>query len=408
MTFLNYPDYKRYLILNLIHRCGPISRTRLADLTDYIPAAITAIVKELLDAQLIIEGGSAYAGHGRRRTLLQINDDYICAAGVSISEASVLMVVTDLGGTLRKRVEHPLQKNCSAKEVVDTVLRYLPPLLEEFSDKKILGIGICDPGILDPKSGRAISSVRFRDWDDIHLKEAVEHHTGLPVRIASGNVVWALAEQRYGAAQGLQDFVGIELGKGIGMSFAANGLVVKGHNGFAGEIGHTVVQDSRSMCYCGNRGCVEQMAALPYIRHAIEAQLKQGIYSVLRRRVQEGMPLTLEDIRWALDQGDKLCVHIVEEAAERIGLAVANVINLLDPACVVFYGEMVSLGDVFLNAIKRTAEDHTLFMLGKPEFRISALMENAYPIGAAAMLFTDFLKSDHFKWLSDLPEMAEE
>ena len=162
------------------------------------------------------------------------------------------------------------------------------------------------------------------------------------------------------------------------------------------------------MCYCGNRGCMEQTASLPYIQQTIGAQLKHGVYSVLRHRVRDGDSIALEDIRWALDQGDKLCTHIVQEAAGRIGLAVANIINLLDPACVVFYGEMVSLGDVFLDTIKRTAENHTLFMLGKPEFRISTLMENAYPIGAATMLFTDFLKSDHFKWLSDLPDMAEE
>ena len=92
MAFLSYPDYKRYLILNLIHRCGPISRTRLAELTDYIPAVITGIVKELMDAQLVIEKGSAYAGQGRRRALLQINNDYICAVGISISEASEIFL----------------------------------------------------------------------------------------------------------------------------------------------------------------------------------------------------------------------------------------------------------------------------------------------------------------------------
>ena len=407
MAFLSYPDYKRYLILNLIHRCGPISRTRLAELTDYIPAVITGIVKELMDAQLVIEKGSAYAGQGRRRALLQINNDYICAVGISISEASVLMVVSDLGGNLLQREAYPLQPGCAASEVVDTVLNNLPPLLEAFSDRKILGIGICDPGVLDPHSGRAISSVRFSDWGDVHLQEAVQTHTGLPVRVASGNVVWALAEQRYGAAQGLQDFVGIGRGKGIGMSFVTNGLVVKGHNSFAGEIGHTVVQESDALCYCGNRGCVEQTAALPYIRNEISRALRQGVHSVLRQRLGAEQTPAVSDIRWALDQGDKLCMHIVQEAAARIGVAVANVVNLLDPACVVFYGELVALGDVFLNAIKRAVCDHTLFMLGKIDFRVSALMENAEPIGAATMLFADFLKSDNFKWLAELPDGAE-
>ena len=189
MEFLNYPEYKRYLILNLIYRFGPISRTRLMELTDYIPATVSNIVKELLEEQLIVEQGFAYAGQGRRRTLLEINNNYICAFGVSISQASILAIVSTIQGDILKRIEHPLEKEASSGAIVDIVLSLLSQLSEEFSDRKVLGIGICDPGIIDPINNQSISSVRFSDWQNIHLKAAVEERTHLPVRSAAAVVM---------------------------------------------------------------------------------------------------------------------------------------------------------------------------------------------------------------------------
>lgn len=407
MTFLNYQDYKRYLILNLIYHSGQISRTKLADATEYIPAVISNIVKELIDEKLVIETGSAYAGQGRRRTLLEINHEYLCSIGISISSTSIVYVVSTIRSEILKRIETPIHADCPANQIIAEIVQTLSTLISEFQDHNILGIGISDPGVIDPVEENSISSVQLRDWQDVRLKSIVEKATNMPVKIAPRTVLLALAEQRYGAAQGINDFIVLEMAHGIGISFVCNGQVVKGHAIMAGELGHTVVHDNDKICYCGNVGCVEQSTALPALKSKITAALAQGVHSKLNRFYDGQRELTVADIRRALDENDRMVSHFVSESARLIGLATANAVNILDPECIVFYGEMVELGDVFLDEIKSTIRKRTLPFFNELKYEISPLMANALPIGAASMLFSEFLKSDHFAWLSDMPDITE-
>ena len=406
MTFLNYQDYKRYLILNLIYHSGAISRTGLTQMTDYIPAVISNIVKDLLDEKLIVETGSVYAGQGRRRTLLEINNSHICAIGVSISSESVYYIVSTIRGDLLRSCEQAIPQDCPIDEIIAKIVKTLKALLEEFEDRRILGIGICDPGILDANEEYSIQSVRFRGWKDVHLKAIVERETGVSVRVSSRHALVALAEQNFGAAQNMRDFVCLELSMGIGMSFACNGAVVKGHSAMAGEIGHTRVHTNDRMCYCGNAGCMEQSTAWPSLKERIMEAQAHGVHTCLNSICDGSRELTIADVRCALDRGDRLCTRLVLESAALIGLALANVINLLNPECVIFYGDMVQLGDVFLEEIQRAADRQTVPFLSRPVYKVSPLMENAPPIGAATLFFHEFLKSENFQWLSELPTEA--
>ena len=402
MKFLNYQDYKKYLILNLIYHSGAISRTKLAQVTDYIPAVIGGIVKELMDERLVVETGTVQSGQGRRRTLLEINNAHICAIGISISSDSVYSIVSTIRGDLLSCDVQTIPAGSAPSEILSMIAETVNRLLKEFSDRHILGIGISDPGVMDPTEEYSIQSVRLRDWRDVHLKSYIERATGMPVRISTRHVLAALAEQNFGAAQNMSDFICVELSNGFGLSFACNGSVVKGHSAMAGEIGHTLVHTNDKICYCGNAGCVEQSTAWPSLKERIMEAQSKGVRTLLGDSGSHD--LTLMDVRRALDQGDRLCTRLVQESARLIGLALSNVINLLNPEGVIFFGDMIQLGDVFLDEIKRSADSHALPFLSPVSYRISPLMENALPIGAATMLFREFLKADNFQWLSDLQD----
>ena len=94
----NSHGFKRYLILNMISHLGPISRTELIELTDYRPASVTEIIKELLDEKLIVESGQASVGHGRKRTMLEINKGHLCAVGLSFTNEFVNIVLSRVDG----------------------------------------------------------------------------------------------------------------------------------------------------------------------------------------------------------------------------------------------------------------------------------------------------------------------
>ena len=117
--------------------------------------------------------------------------------------------------------------------------------------------------------------------------------------------------------------------------------------------------------------------------------------------------LTVADIRYALDEKDRMVSNYVSQSAQLIGLATANAVNILDPECIIFSGKMVELGDFFLDEIKATIRRKTLPFFNELKYEISPLMANALPIGAASMFFSEFLKSDHFVWLSDMPDVTE-
>lgn len=141
----NYRSHKRYLILNMINYLGPVSRTRLTMLTDYRPASVGAITKELLEERLLVESGHLSTGHGRKRTLLEINKEHLCAIGVGFSSDTITYIVAQFDGSILERAETNIPQN-SAKELLDKeILEQIQALTDRYADKEIVGIGLCDP-----------------------------------------------------------------------------------------------------------------------------------------------------------------------------------------------------------------------------------------------------------------------
>ena len=168
----------------------------------------------------------------------------------------------------------------------------------------------------------------------------------------------------------------------------------------AGELGHTVIdRRDQALCYCGKPGCMERTAAFPAIAAQIRQALDSGVFSLLRSRPGIAQEITVADVRWALDQGDRMCLHIVEEAAQHIGMAVANAVNLLNPRLVVLYGFMLELGDHFLQPLEHAIRQNTITLAEDFEIRLSNSLESLLPLGAIAELFSDFLGSENYRWV---------
>lgn len=412
----SYRSHKRYLILNMVNYLGPVSRTRLTALTDYRPASVGAITKELLEERLLVESGHLSTGHGRKRTLLTINKEHLCAIGVGFTTATITYIVAQFDGNILERAETKVPQDAAKDLLAQDVLEEIRTLAERYADKEIVGIGLCDPPY-DPttyhEDSLQASYTHFNDWIHFQLKPRLEAATGLTVQTFSAVTLPALVEQRFGAARGVDDFFCVELSNGIGSSICCNGRVVEGSIGVAGELGHTVVDAGSSdtqLCYCGKAGCVERSTAYPALAADIRAALDRGVSSVLNSYYDRREKLTIADIRRALDEGDQLCRHYVKRSAVRIGIAIANAVNLLNPKLVVLYGFMLGLGEHFLKPLEESLRENVLTLSRHFELLTSASLESNLPLGAAAELFSQYLRIDDHKWVYQLPasELSDE
>ena len=386
----------------MISYLGPISRTELIELTDYRPASISDIIKELLDEKLIAETGYASVGHGRKRTMLEINKEQLCAIGISFTNESVNYVVSRIDGSVLYNSVQKVSIGLPKDEQIGEILRSVDAILTQFEDKQIVGIGISEP-LFDPTAYQHGTSLianysHFNDWIRLSLVPLLRQEFDMLVESYSGVILPAMAEQRFGVAKGVQNFICIELSNGIGSSICCNGMPVAGANGMAGELGHTVIEygaKNKRLCYCGKPDCVEADTAYPALVGAIMDAVERGVFSSLT----PGKPITLEAIREALDGGDRMCMHLVGEAAKRIGLAIANAVNLLNPELVVLHGFMLKLGDYFLETLERSLQENVLAIAADFRLEVSDSMETLLPLGAVAEIFSTYMHSDDYKWV---------
>lgn len=415
----DYQAHKRYLILNMINHLGPISRTELIALTDYRPASVGAIIKGMIEEGLVVESGYASSGYGRKRVLLDINRNHICALSVSVSANYVSYIMAQINGVVLQRIDEEIDRSLSEDDLAARIVERTQEMLGEFADRIIIGLGICNPPY-DPTKYRTDGSLlsgykQFNEWIQTILAPALEKETSLPVRTFSAVTLPAMAEQRFGVANGVRDFICVELSNGIGASIYVDDHPVAGANGVAGELGHCVIDysaEKENLCYCGKPGCVESGTAFPALVSDIIAALNKGVFSELNAFYDRRAPLKVEDIRRALDAGDQMCIHYVRRAAERLGIAISNLINLLNPEMIVLYGFMLGLGEVFLNHLENTMRENTLALARGFEIRRSETLERNIPLGAIAELFCAYLKTEDYSWVyqmqhADIPETGD-
>lgn len=398
----NSYEFKRNLLLNIIAHQGPISRTDLAEITDYRPASVTDITRQLLDEKLIVETDHISDGPGRKRVLLEINKKHICAIGIAFTADAVQYVVSAIDGSLLAQSNHKMPGKQDREELIQMIGEQVENLIRQFPKRKIVGIGISEP-LVDPATFQKEKSLlanyaHFNDWIHLALKPRLEQRFGVQVGSYSGVTLPAMAEQRFGVAKDARDFICVELSNGIGSSICVGGVPLAGAKGMAGELGHTVIEyggSQQKLCYCGKPDCVEASTGYPALAAAITQAIQSGVFSSLPK----DKPLTVQAIREAVEQGDRMCRHHVKEAAQRIGVAIANAVNLLNPELVVLYGFMLDLGDYFLQKLEQSLRDNVLSIASDFELRISSSMDELLPLGAVAEIFSEYLHSDDYKWV---------
>jgi glucokinase len=230
------------------------------------------------------------------------------------------------------------------------------------------GAGVVVPGIVDDERGIAVYSANI-GWRDAPLRELVRQRIGLPVAFSHDVRAGGLAEGELGAARGARDYLFLPIGTGIAGAVVLDGQPYSGH-GYAGEIGHMIVEPSGPECACGAYGCLEAIASAAAISR--------------RYAARTGRPVETHDLRERLDAGEPDAVAVWGEAIEALTRALAAYATLLGPELVVVGGGLAEAGDLLLGPLTRALDGRLTFQR-RPRLVPAQLGDQASALGAALL-----------------------
>ncbi|WP_138430603.1 ROK family protein [Fodinibius saliphilus] len=275
------------------------------------------------------------------------------------------------------------------KHLFDQVIQLKSSLDVELNLK---GIGIGAP------TGNSclgtIESASNLDWNDnVPVVSVLEEYTNLPAFLVNDANASAVGELLYGAARGMENFVSITLGTGLGCGIVANGKLVMGKRGHAGEIGHTTVYYDGRTCSCGRQGCLETYVSAPGLVRTVQKILSEkGNKSTLRNITSAEMDA--RKITEAARCDDVVALEAFEYTGRILGLKLADIVACMNPEAIVVSGGLAKAGDLILEPAKENMEEHLLEIF-KNEVDIlpSSLTEkNAAILGAAASIWQEIKK----------------
>ncbi|GAA3727970.1 ROK family transcriptional regulator [Leifsonia bigeumensis] len=334
-------EANRARIVDAIKKHGGLTQVELAGVTGLSPATVSNIVKELSASGVLHTSPTTQSG--RRAQHVTLAHALGLVVGVHFSTRHMRIALADVAHTVVAEHHLPLAKDHRADNELDRTTLLIADMLETLkaSMSEVLAVGIALPAPLDRNTGTTARSGILRGWDGIPVAELLERRLGRPVFLDNAANLGALAELRIGAARGKSDAIYIDIGDGIGSGLIINGQVFRGHNGSAGEFGHTTIVENGPLCRCGNRGCLEAIA---------------GGYAILDGLKPTHGNLKLNDIVTKAMGGDAGATRALAEAGRHIGVAAANLSNLIDPERLVVGGELSRAGEILLGPIRHALE----------------------------------------------------
>ncbi|PLS03266.1 ROK family glucokinase [Neobacillus cucumis] len=274
--------------------------------------------------------------------------------GVDIGGTTIKLAFISLQGDIIYSWEINTDISNKGKHIPESIARSIDQKLEELNQTKnqLVAIGVGAPGPVNEEDGSVEVAVNL-GWERFQLQTILERETTLPVVVDNDANIAAIGEMWKGAGKGAKNLICVTLGTGVGGGIIVNGEVVHGVNGAGGEIGHiTLVPRDGSPCNCGKSGCLETVAsATGVVRLAMEELASTNETSILRD-YYDGQLLSAKRVFDAATEGDDLANRVIGEVAYRLGLALANLANGLNPEKIVIGGGVSKAGVTLLRPLK--------------------------------------------------------
>lgn len=393
-------ELNRALVINTILNYGPLSRTRISEITDLGLSTVSNIVADLIKKELIYETGEEESTGGRRPILLEFNCNDRFVLGLKIGLDGIIIGLINLKSKILDKNFIPSPVKQDEKMVLGVLIKAIQELINRnhIMPEKIVGCGIGVSGFVHQKEGVLVSS-KILGWKDIRFKEILEKKFSFPVFVDKDVNTLTLAEKRFGAGKKIKNFICITIGKGIGAGIVINGDIYHGSYGGAGDFGHIVVDKDGPLCYCGKRGCLELFSSDQFIIDKTKKAILSNETTLLKSLLKEENSLDSVSVEMTLEaaqRGDVIAKDIFREAGRNLGVGVVNLITLFNPELILVGGEGIRAGELILQPMRDVVINN---FPHREEIRIIPLQfgEDGWLIGAAELVLSEVFKTPIFK-----------
>jgi predicted NBD/HSP70 family sugar kinase len=360
-------DMNRNLVVNMLRTHPTMSRADLVRATRLSGPTVSSIVADLTVRGLVEEIGQGVSSGGRPPSLLRLNDKANYVIGLKLMGHAISLVVTDLRAAVLYTQVTPLPERAAAtagptappahrepEVVIAAIYEAIQTAISSsgVAPSRIIGVGVGVAGAVDATTGVCRFSNTF-NWHNVALAQPLSERLGLPVILENDANTLTAAEQWFGLGHGVDHFIVVVVGSGIGAGIVVNGQLHRGAQGAAGEFGHIQLGDGGPPCTCGRNGCVEAWASDRAILRDIHAAISQGTPTSLSG-TGAGGELTIAQVGAAAHAGDELSREVLSRAGDHLGRGVAAIVNVINPRLVVISGEGVPAGEWRFGPVRKT------------------------------------------------------
>jgi N-acetylglucosamine repressor len=373
-------------VLNAIKTHGPIGRADIARQTGLSPATVTSISAKLISQRLVLEKSAGDSSGGRPPILLVINPKGGYVVGIKLTETHAVCALTDLEAQIIAKSSLPLSGH-DPEQVADDLAKMVLSFIREqkIAKKQLLGVGVGLAGIVDAENGILRQSPIY-GWNNVPLRDMLQSKLHIPVYIENDVNTLTLTERWFGHGQGVDNFLTVTIGRGVGLGIVANGQFYRGQIGGAGEFGHITMNPDGPFCDCGKHGCLEAYVGDPgLIRSAQEAAARGELSTSVQ---------TLDELLSLAAAGNEAAIRIFNQAGQILGIGIANLINLFNPKKIIISGEGTREGDFLFIPMKESIQQNTMPGLFDPDtVQIAPWGDDAWARGAAGLVLREVFES---------------
>ena len=356
-------------------------------------SSVTKRINELLSYKIIVENGLGTSTGGRKPTLYSLNPDFGITVSVIVDFDMISISINDFLSNIIAKQNIPVNLSREARSAIKKIITPMEGLMKEnnLSTSKIKGIGIAGGGILNKEKG----TIQFKMINKvINFFSALRKiYNDVPLILEDVVYTEAMGEKNFGQAQGISNFIYVRYKKTIGAVICSDGKIHRDSTGYVSELGHITVDREGPICYCGSRGCLEQLASEWYLEREIEKALGRGVITHIKNLRSHRKKSVLEVVSEAAKKGDRLALSLIDQVSENFGIGLATLINLFHPTLVIIGGNFPEEQNSFLGLVRQYTKMYSLRGLEKHvEYKLSFNMDEMGLKGLSELVIDEVLQ----------------
>jgi len=389
------------IIFNYIRENAPISRAKISKDLKISAPAVSRVIEKLIENNYVFETEKVETKSGKRPTLIALNEDRGLVLGVDLGGEQIKLSLMNYSGKIIKKYFG--SQIIDDVKIVKDLENEINKILEDCKKDKqyfsnpldIQSICIAIPADVDPVTGAVTAAPLYGSWKSINFKEILESKFNIPVFIENNVNLAAWGEKNFGRGRGYSNEIYLEISNGVAAGIIIDNVLLRGENGYAGEIGFTIINTENLGFKVQNKGFLEKFASITSIRNKALKAISDGEKTLILDLAENDInKINSSLVCEAAIKGDNLAKQIIENVVKFLSIAIINLILIIDPKIIILGGYIYDLpykNELFADPIKNIIKQSIPFKI--PDIEFSILGDDAALLGACYMAIDSLLTS---------------